>query len=227
MVRKKSLKKDGEKILTTRDREIYNFIEMVGICTAKQIKEVFLPNVDITKTYLRLRNLVSRGFIKEYKIGLNKYYYVGRKTSEKMLEHDLKSTELVGFLKKSGAEILNFNRNRIIGQTLKGRIYVDCYIAYSVKVGGKTLKRHIVVEVQRSIQYKVKPNYGYLYGCIEKYNHSSINQGLSLLTLENGFKEFPPLVVVTDIKDETSKLFTTKLLKLPYTKNESWNTLIR
>jgi hypothetical protein len=213
--------------VTPRDREIYNFIDMVGLCTAQQVKEIFLPNVDITKTYQRLRVLVQEELIKIQKVGLNNYYYTKRKTSKKMLEHDTKTTELVGYLMKNGAEIIDFKRNKIIGRTLQDNIFTDGYIAYKIKIGDKKYKRHIVVEVQRSIQYKPRPNYGYLYSCLEKYNHDSIENGLRALSNSNKFKQLPPLVVITDIKDNTSTLLTTKLIKLPYERNDSWNILIK
>lgn len=213
--------------MTPRDREIFHFIEMVGICTAQQIKEVFLPSVDITKTYQRLRVLIDNKHIKKFKIGLNNYYYVGKKTSKKMLEHDLKTTELVGYLRSNGATIVDFKRNKVIGRNLVDNIYTDGYIIYKVKIGNKTYKRHILVEVQRTIQYKVDPSFGKLHGCIEKYNHSSISKGIEDIKKEFGFKQSPPLVVITDIKDNTTQLLTTKIIKLPYIKNKEWEILIR
>lgn len=213
--------------MITRDREIYDFIELVGICTAKQIKQIFLPNTDISQTYKRLKHLVDKGFIKCYKIGLNNYYYTNKRTSKKMLEHDLKTTEIVGYLKSNGANIIDFKRNKIIGRTLKDFIFADGYIVYKIKLGDKTFKRHILIEVQRSIQFKPNPNYGHLYSCVNKYNHSSVKDGLIELNREYGFKKSPPLIVVTDIRDTTTQLFTTKLLKVPYTKNQEWGILIR
>ena len=144
-----------------------------------------------------------------------------------MLEHDLKTTELVGYLISSGATIVDFKRNKVIGRNLVDNIYTDGYIIYKVKIGNKTYKRHILVEVQRTIQYKVDPGFGKLYGCIEKYNHSSINKGIEDIKKEFGFKQSPPLVVITDIKDNTSQLLTTKIIKLPYIKNKEWEILIR
>lgn len=213
--------------MTPRDREIYNFIEMVGICTAQQIREIFIPKVDIAKTYHRLRVLVDEGLVRVSKVGLNNYYYVGRKTSKKMLEHDLKTTDLIGYLKRNGANITSFKRNKIIGKTISGNIFVDGYVTYKLKIGEKTFKRHILIEVQRSIQYKPDSNYGHLYGCIAKYNHDSIKEGLKKLCEDYGFKQVPPLVVVTDIRDTTSSVFTTQLIKLPFIENELWGILIR
>lgn len=213
--------------MTPRDREIYNFIEMVGLCTAQQVRNTFMPKVDISKTYKRLRMLENNNYIKVNKIGLNNYYYTGRKTSVKMIEHDLKSTELISFLKTNGANIVKFKRNMVIGKTLGNLIYADGYVVYKIKIGEKTYKRHMLVEVQRSVQYKINPAYGHLYGCLEKYNHSSTKLELNKITLENGFKQPPPLVVITNIKDETSRLFYTRLIKLPYVKNKEWDILIR
>lgn len=213
--------------MTPRDRDIFHFIEMVGICTAQQIRDVFMPNVDISKTYQRLRILENKGYIKINKIGLNNYYYIGKKTSIKMLEHDLKTTELICYLKANGANIIDFKRNMIIGKTLEKLIYADGYVSYKVKIGEKTYKRHILIEVQKSIQYKINPAYGYLYGCLEKYNHDSIKEGIDNIASENGFKQVPPLVVITNIKDDTSRLYHTKLIKLPFIKNEKWDILIR
>lgn len=213
--------------MTSRDRDIYTFIDMVGICTAKQIKDIFLPKVDITKTYQRLRVLVKEEFIKVSKIGLNNYYYVNSKTSKKMLEHDLKVTELVGFLKANGATILKFKRNKIIGRDLKDNIYADGYVIYKVKIGDKTYKKHILIEVQRTLQQKPDISYGKLYGCVNKYNHTSIKEGFEKLKTDYVFKHKPPLVVITDIEDTSTQLLTTQLIKLPYIKNESWDILIR
>ena len=200
---------------------------MVGICTAQQIKDTFLPSVDITKAYQRLRVLIDNKHIKKFKVGLNNYYYVGKKTSKKILEHDLKTTELVGFLKANGATIVDFKRNKIVGRNLVDNIYADGYIIYKVKIGDKTYKRHILVEVQRSIQYKVNPSFGKLHGCVEKYNHDSVRKSLKELNAQNGFKQLPPLIVITDIEDNTTQLLTTDIIKLPYIKNEEWEILIR
>lgn len=213
--------------MTPRDRDIYHFIEMVGVCTAQQVRDTFLPTVDITKTYQRLRVLINNKHIKKFKIGLNNYYYVGKKTSKKILEHDLKTTELVAYLKSNGATIVKFKRNKVIGRSLIDNIYADGYIVYKVKIGDKTYKRHILVEVQRSIQYRVNPDFGKLYGCVEKYNHDSVRDSLKEINASNGFKQFPPLVVITDIEDNTTQLLTTKIIKLPYIKNEEWEVLIR
>lgn len=213
--------------MISRDREIYNFIEMVGICTAQQIKDIFLPNTDMSQTYRRLEHLTNKEFIKSYKIGLKNYYYINKKTSKKMLEHDLKTTEIIGYLKINGAEIIDFKRNKIIGKTLQNFIFADGYVAYKIKIGDKTIKRHILIEVQRSIQYKPNPNYGHLYSCVNKYNHDSVKSGILELNREYGFKKSPPLLVVTDIKDTSTQIFTTKLLKVPYIKNDEWEILIR
>lgn len=213
--------------MTPRDRDIFHFVEMVGICTAQQVRETLLPTVDIAKTYQRLRELIKKEYIKVFKIGTNNYYYVGKKTSKKMLEHDLKTTELVGYLKANGATIVSFKRNKVIGRNLTDNIYTDGYIVYKVKIGDKTYKRHILVEVQRSVQYKVGAYFGKLYGCVEKYNHDTVKKGLEEIKKEFGFKQSPPLVVITDIEDNTTQLLTTQIIKLPYIKSEEWEILIR
>lgn len=213
--------------MTPRDRDIFHFIEMVGICTAQQIQEVFIPEVDITKTYQRLRMLVDNKYIKVFKIGLNNYYYCGKRTAKKMLEHDLKTTELVGFLKANGATIVDFKRNMWIGKTLSESIFSDGYIAYKVKIGDKTYKRHIIVEVQRTVQYRPNPELGKLHSCLDKYNHYSVKDNLKKITSDNGFKQLPLLVVITDIEDTVTQLTTTKMLKLPYIINDKWGMLIR
>ena len=57
--------------------------------------------------------------------------------------------------------------------------------------------------------------------------HNSIKEGLKKLCEDYGFKQVPPLVVVTDIRDTTSSVFTTQLIKLPFIENELWGILIR
>lgn len=213
--------------MTPRDRQIYHFIDMVGLCTVQEVKSLFFKDVDITKAYQRLRVLVSEGLVKVQKVGLNNYYYTNKKTSKKMLEHDLKTSEMVAYLASNGAEILNFHRNKKIGHTLKEQIITDGYIAYKIKVGEKTYKRHFIIEVQRSVQFVPNKVHGALYTCIEKYNHDTVSEGLKRLAVENGFKTVPPLLVVTDIKDETSLVLNTNLIKLPYNKTEKWELLIR
>lgn len=213
--------------MTKRDREIFHFIDMVGLCTAQQIRDLFIPNVDITKTYQRLRVLVQEGLIKVYKVGLNNYYYTKKRTSKKMLEHDLKTTELVSYLRQKGTAVLHFERNKILGRTLQDNIFADGYIIYKVQIGDKYYKRHILVEVQRTVQYTPNPNYGKLYSCIEKYNHNSVKLGIEKLNGTNGFKTPPPLVVITDINDNSSTTFHTRLIKLPYIIDDNWEILIK
>lgn len=213
--------------MTPRDRDVCDFIELVGLCTAQQIKEIFFKNVDITKTYQRLRVLVAEGLIKVQKVGSYNYYYIGRKTSKKMLEHDTKTTDVVKYLISNGAEILKFKRNMVIGLTLKEPIIADGYVAYKIKIGDKTYKRHFIIEVQKSVQFIPHEVHGALYTCIQKYNHDSVAVGIEKLTVENGFKKLPPLLVITDIKDNTSLSFNTILLKLPYNITEDWEVLIR
>ena len=213
--------------MTPRDRDIYRFIDLVGLCTAQQVKEIFFKNVDITKTYQRLRVLVAEDLVKVQKVGLNNYYYTDKKTSKKMLEHDLKTTDVLMYLISNGAEILNFKRNKVIGLTLKNPIIADGYVAYKIKIGEKTYKRHFIIEVQKSIQFIPHETHGALYTCIQKYNHDSVAVGLKRLTEENGFKKLPPLLVITNIKDNTSLSFNTILFKLPYNITEDWELLIR
>lgn len=213
--------------MTPRDRDIYTFIDLVGLCTARQVKDIFFRDVDITKTYQRLRVLASEGLIKVFKVGLNNYYYTGKKTSQKMLEHDLKTTDVITYLITNGAQILNFKRNKVIGLTLGAPIIADGYVAYKIKTGGKTYKRHFIIEVQKSVQFVPHQIHGALYTCIQKYNHDSVAIGLDNLTAENGFKKLPPLLVVTNIKDNTSLSLNTPLVKLPYNITEDWESLIR
>lgn len=212
--------------ITNRDRQVYNFINMVGICTAQQIREVFFKGVDISKVYQRLRVLYKEELIKVYKVGLNNYYYVGKRTSKKMLEHDLKTTELIGYLIQNGAEIIYFKRNKKIGYNLKESIICDGYVAYKIRVGDKKYKRHFIIEVQRNVQFIPNKTHGALYTCIQKYNHTTVAQELNNLCAAYNFKKLPPLLVITDIKDNTTLSLNTQLIKLPYNINQDWELLI-
>lgn len=214
-------------MITSRDRQVISFIEMSKICTAQQIKSVFFRDVDISKVYRRLNVLLSKEYIKLCKIGINNYYYVGRRTSKKMLEHDLKTTDLLGFLLINNCSIINFERNKKIGSTINSQIITDGYVAYKVRVGEKLYKRHFIIEVQRFVQYIPHKTHGALYTCIEKYNHNSVLSGLKKICEENNFKTLPPLLVITDIKDNTSLSYNTSLIKLPFNIDNNWNILVK
>ncbi|MGL4449857.1 MAG: hypothetical protein ACRCTZ_01545, partial [Sarcina sp.] len=95
-------------MLTPRDREMFYFIEKVGIITPRLVQMALLPTVDISKSNQRLREMLKWELIKKEKIGLNNYYYIDELPSVGLLEHELKISEVICYLKGNGAVIEEF-----------------------------------------------------------------------------------------------------------------------
>lgn len=214
-------------MLTPRDREMFYFIEKVGIITPRLVQMALLPTVDISKTNQRLREMLKWELIKKEKIGLNNYYYIDKLPSVGLLEHELKISEVICYLKGNGAIIEEFKRSKFLGK-LKGRkIFSDGYVIYKVvNKQGREVRRHLLLEVQRSGQQIEDDKYGKLYRCIAKYNHFDIQQSIESLTREYNCNNLPRLLIVSNIIDNKSKTKYLNMFQIPYGVSDNWRILI-
>lgn len=108
-----------KKLKQDRDLEILKFLTRVRIATNQDIQQVFFNGLNPCVCYRRLSHLVECDAIKRayYNFGRNKniyIYYLDKKPSVKILEHDLLITKFVVNLIKEGYEILEFEKTPIV-----------------------------------------------------------------------------------------------------------------
>lgn len=140
--------------MTNRDMEILEFLTMCRICTRKQVQELLFENKHQNVPLRRLKRLADDGYVnrKMFKVENTRsvyVYYLDKKPSKKLVEHDLYITDFLVKLIKNNYEIVEFKKNFSLGNIIS-----DGYI--NVKKNNRTKK--ILLEVQLSP-----------HDCISKY----------------------------------------------------------
>jgi len=138
-----------------RDLKILKFLTDTRIATNENIQEAFFKGLDPSICYRRLNYLIDCKLVKRtyFNIGRNKnvyIYYLDKKPSVKILEHDLLITKFLVNLISEGYEILEFEKTPIIAG-----IKPDAIIKF--KSSNDKIK-YIFLEVQLSA-----------HNCISKY----------------------------------------------------------
>lgn len=103
-----------------RDVKVLKFLTDMRIATNENIQEAFFKGLNPCVCYRRLSYLVECKWVKRsyYNIDGKKniyIYYLDKKPSKKILEHDLLITKFVVNLICEGYEILEFEKTPIIG----------------------------------------------------------------------------------------------------------------
>lgn len=143
-----------------RDMKILKFISDVRVCTNEDIQQAFFKGLSINMCYRRLNYLIDCKLVKRsyFNMGKNKniyIYYLDKKPSVKILNHDLLITKFLVNLINEGYEILEFEKSPHIGETISDCIIPDAIIKF--KSSNDKIK-HIFLEIQ------ISPN-----DCVKKY----------------------------------------------------------
>ena len=86
--------------MTNRDMEILEFLTLSRICTRKQVQELLFENKHQNVPLRRLKRLADDGYVnrKMFKVENTRsvyVYYLDKKPSKKLVEHDLYITCLL------------------------------------------------------------------------------------------------------------------------------------
>lgn len=144
-----------------RDMKILKFISDVRVCTNEDIQQAFFKGLSINMCYRRLNYLIDCKLVKRsyFNMGKNKniyIYYLDKKPSVKILNHDLLITKFLVNLINEGYEILEFEKSPHIGETISDCIIPDAMIKF--KSSNDKIK-HIFLEIQISNHDCVKKYY--------------------------------------------------------------------
>ena len=177
--------------MTNRDMEILEFLTMCRICTRKQVQELLFENKHQNVPLRRLKKLADDGYVnrKMFKIENTRsvyVYYLDKKPSKKLVEHDLYITDFLVKLIKNNYEIIEFKRNFSLGNIIS-----DGYI--NVKKNNRTKK--ILLEVQLSP-----------HDCISKYYN------FKEVIINNTNWEVMPLLYVINNQGLDKKLIDMKVI---------------
>ena len=91
--------------MTNRDIMVLNFINLVGICRTKHIRQLYFKGLTDTVWNRRARFLEEYGELKRFRTPIfeREYiYYSNRKPNQRILRHDLYITDLVTALMDLG-----------------------------------------------------------------------------------------------------------------------------
>lgn len=166
--------------METRDKNVIDFVNMVGIANREQIKDMFFSEVHQNICMRRLKKIAEDEYINRFKYDGNVFvYYSDKKPSKRLIRHDLYITDFVVKMIKSGYEILEFKKSFIIGPIIS-----DAYIKYKDHEGKQ---KHLVLEIQLSNKVE---------DCVLKY------KDFKNLILENRneWTVMPRIIVITDMK---------------------------
>ena len=101
-------------IMQERDIKILEFMTQVRYCTNENIQDVFFQGLNHNVCYRRLNYLIDCKLIKrKYYRYMNKniyVYYLDKKPSKRLLQHELLVTQFLVSLIKQGYEILSFEK---------------------------------------------------------------------------------------------------------------------
>ena len=177
--------------MTNRDMEILEFLTLSRICTRKQVQELLFENKHQNVPLRRLKRLADDGYVnrKMFKVENTRsvyVYYLDKKPSKKLVEHDLYITDFLVKLIKNNYEIIEFKKNFSLGNIIS-----DGYI--NVKKNNRTKK--ILLEVQ------LIP-----HDCISKYYN------FKEVIINNTNWEVMPLLYVINNQGLNKKLIDMKVI---------------
>lgn len=177
--------------MTNRDMEILEFLTLSRICTRKQVQELLFENKHQNVPLRRLKRLADDGYVnrKMFKVENTRsvyVYYLDKKPSKKLVEHDLYITDFLVKLIKNNYEIIEFKKNFFLGNIIS-----DGYI--NVKKNNRTKK--ILLEVQLSP-----------HDCISKYYN------FKEVIINNTNWEVMPLLYVINNQGLNKKLIDMKVI---------------
>lgn len=165
--------------METRDKNVINFMHLVELATKEQIQKLYFEGVHPNICMRRLKKISEDGYIERFKHGGNMFvYYVGKKPSKRLINHDLYITDFVVEMIKNGFEILEFKKSFTIGNIIS-----DAYVKYRDPEGNQ---RHCVLEIQLSNKVE---------DCVNKY------KGFKNVILDNrkDWSSIPRVIVITDM----------------------------
>ena len=142
-------------IMQERDIKILEFMTQVRYCTNENIQDVFFQGLNHNVCYRRLNYLIDCKLIKRkyYHVdNKNIYvYYLDKKPSKRLLQHELLVTQFLVSLIKQGYELLSFEKTPKVADIIPDG-------AISFKSGDKV--KQLFLEVQLSSN-----------DCIKKYRN--------------------------------------------------------
>jgi len=141
--------------------KILKFISDVRVCTNEDIQQAFFEGLSMNICYRRLNYLIDCKLVKRsyFNMGKNKniyVYYLDKKPSVKILNHDLLITKFLVNLINQGYEILEFEKSPCIGETISDSIIPDAIVKFK---SSNDKVKHIFLEVQISNHDCVKKYY--------------------------------------------------------------------
>ena len=132
-------------IMQERDIKILEFMTQVRYCTNENIQDIFFQGLNHNVCYRRLNYLIDCKLIKRkyYHVdNKNIYvYYLDKKPSKRLLQHELLVTQFLVSLIKQGYELLSFEKTPKVADIIPDGIV-------SFKSGDKV--RQLFLEVQLS-----------------------------------------------------------------------------
>ena len=165
--------------MEARDKKVIDFIHLVELATKEQIQKLYFEEVHKNICMRRLKKISEEGYVERFKHGGNIFvYYVGKKPSKRLINHDLYITDFIVEMIKNGFEILEFKKSFVIGPIIS-----DAYIRYKDPEGKI---RHCVLEVQLSNKVS---------DCVDKYKDFK----RIILDNRNDWGSIPRVIVITDM----------------------------
>ena len=132
-------------IMQERDIKILDFMTQVRYCTNENIQDVFFQGLNHNVCYRRLNYLIDCKLIKRkyYHVdNKNIYvYYLDKKPSKRLLQHELLVTQFLVSLIKQGYEVLSFEKTPKVSDIIPDGVV-------SFKSGDKV--KQLFLEVQLS-----------------------------------------------------------------------------
>ena len=165
--------------MEARDKNVIDFIHLVELANKDQIQKLYFEGVHKNICMRRLKKISDDGYVERFKHGGNVFiYYVGKKPSKRLINHDLYITDFVVEMMKNGFEILEFKKSFVIGPIIS-----DAYIRYKDQEGKV---RHCVLEIQLSNKVS---------DCVDKY------KDFKNIILDNkiDWASIPRVIVITDM----------------------------
>ena len=165
--------------MEARDKKVIDFIHLVELATKEQVQKLYFEGVHRNICMRRLKKISEDGYVERFKHGGNIFvYYVGKKPSKRLINHDLYITDFIVEMMKTGFEILEFKKSFVIGPVIS-----DAYVRYKDQEGKI---RHCVLEVQLSNKVS---------DCVDKY------KDFKRIILDNrsDWGSIPRVIVITDM----------------------------
>lgn len=171
-----------DKRIQDRDLEVLNLINLCKVCTKDQIQQTLFSEVTQNVCIRRLKLLSDLKLVKRSRFNISKnsnqyVYYIDKKPSKRLLQHELEITNFILKLYKSNITILNVYRSKCIDNVIP-----DAIIEIKDKEGKR--KRYFI-EMQLS---------GKVESCVMKYKE--IKDKIIKYT---DYEVIPKLIVITDL----------------------------